>query len=339
MHIYRIIILFSFLACTLHTQGQTVRLSLVPELSFTDLNDYFPKEKHPDFGGFSGIEYDFVAHKWYIISDGRPPLRTSYVYQFSSTISGFPNWTKPDTIFAFDGLEGAESISITADRKNWIIASEGDDDEKMATGDIHIADFNNRKVVSSHSIITRYPANRGLESVASDNNNTIWTISEWPSFEDKDFIRVRGFKLGDDTLSAQFYYPIDIASCLQPEQKPGVSLGNGVSEMVMENDSIFWVVERCFDGRRTQIKLNRMRFPDVSQTNEAARPAKVELLNSVELNSLMETLPDNIEGAVFGPTLPDGSKSICLIADDNFSRFKNGQQKSVFIVLRLESNN
>lgn len=331
--------IFFLLTATFQLHAQTITLSWVPELSFTDLNEYYPLDKHPNFGGFSGMEYDSINGKWYIISDGRPPLRTSYTYQFSSTVSGFPLWTQPDTIFSFGDLEGAESVRISADRMKWIIASEGDDDDKMANGDIHVAEFSGNKILSSHSIITRYPPNRGLESIASDSKNRVWTMSEWPSVEDKDFIRIRGFNLGEDSLITQFFYPIDIASCLKAEQTPGVSLGNGASEMVMENDSIFWVVERCFDGRSTHIQLKRMQFPANYLHDIHNQPVKAELLGSYNINSLTGIAPDNIEGAVFGPRLPDGNRSLCLIADDNFSRSRNGKQKTVFIVLRIAVNN
>lgn len=335
MPLLHYIILLCLLAPACQSVAQAVKVSMVPELSFKDLNVYYPEEKHPEFGGFSGMEFDPSDKKWYLVTDGRPPLRTSYLYRFNSSASGFPDWTQPDSIFTFADLEGAESIRITADRRKWIIASEGDDDEKFATGDIHTADFTTRKLLSSHEIITRYPPNRGLEAIAIDGQNTIWTMSEWPSYADKDFIRIRGVKMGADTVIRSYSYPINVASCLHTDKEPGVSLGNGVSEMVMENDRVFWAVERCFDGNITRIKLKRMRFPITNTTVIQ----QVELLDEFDLNTIIEDIPDNIEGAVFGPILPDGNPSLCLIADDNFSRFKNGKQKSVFIVLRIEFNN
>lgn len=319
--------------------AQTIHLSLVPELSFQDLNTLYPKEQHPEFGGFSGLEYDTNSGKWYIVSDGRPPLRTSYLYRFNSTVSGFPDWSQPDSLFTFGDLEGAESIRITGDHKKWIIASEGDDEEKFATADIHTADYATRKLLSSHKIILRYPPNRGLEAIAADTKNTIWTMSEWPSTVDKDFIRIRGIKMGEKVVSKQYSYPIDIASCLTTAQKPTVSLGNGVSEMVMENDSIYWVIERCFDGQKTHISLNRMLLPGISENTPTEIIPKAKKIGTYDLNTIWEDTPDNIEGATFGPLLPDGNRSLCLIADDNFSRFKNGKQKTVFIVLRIEVNN
>jgi hypothetical protein len=157
-------------------------------------------------------------------------------------------------------------------------------------------------------------------------------MSEWPSFEDQDFIRVRGYNLDTKTVQQQYSYTLDKASCMTKEQRPGASLGNGVSEMLMENDSIFWSIERCFNGKLTSIVLKRIQLP----TGNTSTIQPVNVLQQYDLNSLIGNTPDNIEGATFGPILPDGSRTLCLIADDNFSRFKNGKQKTVFIVLKLE---
>lgn len=313
---------------------QSVQLSYVEELSFADLNAFFPKEQHPEFGGFSGMEYDSVCRKWYIITDGRPPMRTSYLYEFKSTVSGFPDWLTTPTLSTFPTLESAESLRLAADRKQWIIASEGDDEDKLATGDIHLINRETNSLLGSHSIITKYPANRGLEAIAIDRHNTVWTMSEWPSFEDQDFIRIRGYNLETKTVQQQYAYTLDKASCTTKEQRPGVSLGNGVSEMLMESDSIFWTVERCFNGKLTSIVLKRIQLP----TPDALTVQPVRVLQQYDLNALLGNTPDNIEGATFGPLLPDGSRTLCLIADDNFSRYKNGKQKTVFIVLKLENS-
>lgn len=324
------VLLYTRVSCA----QEKVQVSYVPELSFSDLNTYYPIEQHPQFGGFSGLQFDDIANKWYLITDGRPPLRTSYLYQFEATASGFPNWIATPKIATIDSLAGAESLRISADRKHWIIASEGDDEDNLATGDLHLVDFERQSLVGSHSIITKYPANRGLEAIAVAPSNTIWTMSEWPSFEDKEFIRIRSYHLDTKSIGRQYSYTINVESCMTDNRKTGASLGNGVSEMVMENDSICWTVERCFNGKLTSIVLKRVLLP-TSSTDDTKTLQAAKVLQEVDVNALIGTTPDNIEGLTFGPTLPDGSKTLCMIADDNFSRVKNGKQKTVFIVLKV----
>jgi hypothetical protein len=42
-------------------------------------------------------------------------------------------------------------------------------------------------------------------------------------------------------------------------------------------------------------------------------------------------VPDNIEGMTFGPALPDGSRTLVLVSDNNFSRL----QQTQILALRL----
>jgi hypothetical protein len=52
----------------------------------------------------------------------------------------------------------------------------------------------------------------------------------------------------------------------------------------------------------------------------------------LDLNELGIPL-DNFEGISFGPQLPDGSKSLILVSDDNFSEL----QVTEFLLFRLKA--
>jgi hypothetical protein len=56
--------------------------------------------------------------------------------------------------------------------------------------------------------------------------------------------------------------------------------------------------------------------------NPPAKPATKKLL--LNLDSL-GTYVDNLEGMTFGPDLPNGHKTLILVADNNFSAFEKTQ--------------
>ena len=60
---------------------------------------------------------------------------------------------------------------------------------------------------------------------------------------------------------------------------------------------------------------------------------KTLVLDVADVRGLSPALPgvENFEGMGFGPPLPDGSRTVLLVSDDNFSE----RQRTAFLLFRL----
>jgi hypothetical protein len=132
-------------------------------------------------------------------------------------------------------------------------------------------------------------------------------------------------------LIGQYAYPVDPIQAVPG----GKNADNGVSEILALDDDRLLVLERSgvegADGIWTvYIRLYRAEVADASNVAEIPalagadyKPMTKRLL--LDLSKLPELgsprLPkiDNIEGASFGPTLPNGHRSLVLVSDNNFN--------------------
>jgi hypothetical protein len=198
--------------------------------------------------------------------------------------------------------------------------------------------------------------NCAFESVTlSPNLDSLFTATECPlvqddtpaSFEKGGLSRILQFHLeGDHRVpSAEYSYFVE------PNDRPrgaNVDYGNGISEMIALNSRELLVLERGTagtpDGAIGRIRIFKATLGG-GATNVAnlesirgrrVRPVKKELvldLNAVlpELNPKWRSL-DNIEGMTFGPTLPNGHRTLILVSDNNFSPYQRTQLLAFEIV-------
>lgn len=110
--------------------------------------------------------------------------------------------------------------------------------------------------------------------------------------------------------------------------------GNGISDILALSDHEILVLERGYtkDGNNgyNTVRLYKANLSGAtniasvdSLKNADYKPASKELVLDLknvvsQLDSAWRTL-DNLEGLTFGPTLPNGHRTLLLIADDNFS--------------------
>jgi hypothetical protein len=128
---------------------------------------------------------------------------------------------------------------------------------------------------------------------------------------------------------------------------------NGVVEVLEYATDKFLVIERSFasghsDGGNNVLiyKVDASQATDVSSMTALNQgsytPATKTLLFDFEdirdqlskVSGSTANVVDNIEGITFGPDLPNGNKSLVLVADNNFSAF--GQQLNQFIVFEVK---
>ncbi|MEX0270278.1 esterase-like activity of phytase family protein [Leptolyngbyaceae cyanobacterium UHCC 1019] len=123
------------------------------------------------------------------------------------------------------------------------------------------------------------------------------------------------------------------------EPPPKGASFHGLTEMLaIDQGGHFISIERSFGTNGFGIKLFQLATGSASDTTTienfqgsipGVQPIRKKLL--LDLNQLGIPL-DNLEGIAFGPQLPDGSKSLILISDNNFS----DQQATLFFLFRIK---
>jgi hypothetical protein len=144
----------------------------------------------------------------------------------------------------------------------------------------------------------------------------------------------------------EFAYPVD------PLPKPAFTPGffiSGLVELLALSDTELLSMERSYaeepggQGRN----LNRIRiyrtllhgatdisgFESLQGRHDVTPVRKLLVLDLDDLRGLSPALPglENFEGMAFGPVLPDGSRTLLLVSDDNF----RSTQRTTFLLFRF----
>ncbi|MBK9532033.1 MAG: esterase-like activity of phytase family protein [Chitinophagaceae bacterium] len=172
----------------------------------------------------------------------------------------------------------------------------------------------------------------------ADNFKTLYVSAEEPLFEDgpsagltgnKAFIRIFKFDVAGRKSMAQYAYQLEpVAYAPNPQTAFKI---NGVSEILNLGNNKLLVMERSFSTGRLPctIKLfiaDLNGATDVGSTalnnNTSFIPAKKTLLLNMDDLGIYT---DNLEGITFGPTLPNGNRTLICIADNNFNILEKAQ--------------
>lgn len=128
---------------------------------------------------------------------------------------------------------------------------------------------------------------------------------------------------------AQYAYPLDAVA--HSPSPAGAFRINGVTDILFVGKNKFITLERSYStgrlGCSVKVYLTDISgATDISQLSLKDKPGfnpatKKLLLNMDSLGIFI----DNIEGVTFGPTLPNGHKTLLFIADDNFAAYQFSQ--------------
>jgi hypothetical protein len=215
-----------------------------------------------------------------------------------------------------------------------------------------------RFIPPDHGPITRGVRENGaFESLAiTPDERHLFTAAELPlaqdgpvpSFARGGLTRILEYVADGDSFSParEFAYPLDPAA--GADFTPRLVI-NGVVELLAMGPKDLLVLERSFaqeaggeERTVTRIRIYRASLEgatDVSAVESLdrqrrIRPARKRLLldlAAVKGLSAELALLDNFEGMAFGPALPDGSRTLLLVSDDNFSP----RQRTSFLLLRI----
>lgn len=316
-------------------------------------------------GGLSGIDRN--DDTYYLISDdGNTPTRF-YTASFDVTSTGIQNFSL-DTQVEFlqedgtsfpSGAVDPEAIRYVADGGGYLVwTSEGSInngvDPSVRTA---MPDGSSRAVFDvpanfrADATDGRGPRHNGvMEGISlSADGNGFWLGMELPLEQDGPAptttdtdspVRITYMSKSGEA-GRQFAYELD------PVVREGGFTVNGLVELLEYDTDKFLVLERSFStgytdgGNDVKIyQVDASGATDVSDIDALAdatytKVTKTLLFDFETVRSqLTQGVVDNIEGMTFGPELPNGNRSLILVADDNFSAF--GTQYSQLIALEVE---
>ncbi len=204
-------------------------------------------------------------------------------------------------------------------------------------------------------------ANQGVESLAITPDHRLIAGLEQPRHADRGpsndgangeaAIRSRLVEFvadGDSWRAArQWMYPLAPTRLSEGFQRVCGHGENGLTELVALGPTTFLSLERaCLlseTGRaRNTIAIYHVNVEGADDVSEvpslqgaAVRGVSKELV--LDFDTIIDQLPpelddlDNFEAMTFGPTLPDGGRTLLVVSDDNF----RVTQKTVFLLFRL----
>ncbi len=158
------------------------------------------------------------------------------------------------------------------------------------------------------------------------------------SFEGEEQSRIRFLHyvinpVGNPVLLAEHLYLLDPA--------PIEVISNGLTELLaLPKEGYFLSLERTYGFTGAGAKLFQVVIGNATDTSNIVslkgNIAQVQPLQKQLLFDLQDLgiYLDNLEGMTIGPQLPDGSRSLLLISDDNF----NDEQISQLLLFRLVEN-
>ena len=325
--------------------------------------------ENTEVGGLSGIDYDVKNDIYYVISDDRSNINDARFYTLTIDLSdgaledGDIAFTDVITILDKAGNPfppssvDPEAIRLDPRTETLYWTSEGDANaliapfiremtldgefireftppekyEPTADGDNGIRNnlaFESLTFALGRKLLITATEN-ALVQDGPEASITEGSPSRWLSFS---------VRSGDPNL--EFVYEVDPVAA-EPIPADAFST-NGLVDILAINNRKFLAVERSFSvGVGNGILIYRVTVEeatDVSRFNsieEAPQvtPVTKELL--LDLGDLGITL-DNIEGATFGPILPNGQRSLILVSDNNFNTDGQFTQFLAFAVLDSE---
>jgi hypothetical protein len=316
-----------------------------------------------EVGGLSGIAYDASRDVYYAMSDDRSNARFYTVSidlsdgsldEGDVTLEDVTFITGPGGAPFPDGSLDPEDIDLP--RPGFLyISSEGDVDASPPI-DPFVNRFNlNGRQTHALPIPAKFlpnrPGTRGVrdnlafESLTSTpNRRFLYTASENALVQDGPIAtltesspaRVLEFALPSKQPQAEYVYIVDPIP--QAPVPPEEFADNGLVDLqTLDNCGSFLAMERSFAvgvGNTVRIFETTIRgATDVSgrrALNQSYDPMPKELLADLEQD--LGVVPDNVEGMILGPVLPDGRRVLILVSDNNF----NPDQTTQFIALAVE---
>lgn len=331
-----------------------------------------PKEKFQDtlMGGLSALAYNRELDVFYVLSDDRGKRSPARYYTFKLEVEQQQQQLKiasfePQNVTILFDEEGKkykkgkidpEGLAISP-RNTVYISSEGNPSKDVKP---FIAEYEllTGKKLSELPMPQRYLTDEKSQGIQDNSafesltiNRTglpedpfrIFTATEAAllqdeSFEGEEQSRIRFLHyvvnpVGEPIIVSEYLYLLD--------PTPVEVISSGLTELLaLPTEGYFLSLERSYGFMGAGAKIFQVVVGNATDTSNIRslrgdlgqiQPLRKELL--LDLQDL-DIYLDNLEGMSIGPRLPDGSKSLLLISDDNFS----DEQVSQLLLFRLKED-
>ena len=317
-------------------------------------------------GGLSGITYDAANNIYYAISDSRNNGNGSVrFYSLTVDLSGLSAGT-PEAVNFTDvtfltnpigtpfaaNVSDTEGIAVT-NGGNVFISSEGVFGSPIAQPFVSRFDISTgvqnqtlavpEKFIASTDTTFGIRDNRGFEGLTiTPDQQFLFTATENALEQDGtpstlnagSACRILSYNLTTNSAGAEYLYNTDNAT--------------GISEILAIDENTLLVMERSVVNVLPSLKLYQVSlegatdisaFDDIGNAPAITPVQKTLVANllSPEFSSLGFT-PDNFEGMTFGPTLPDGTRSLILMSDNSFGQFEGFGSLTRFAAFEWDTN-
>ncbi|MFO7829354.1 MAG: esterase-like activity of phytase family protein [Bacteroidales bacterium] len=271
--------------------------------------------KHLDLGGLSAIEYSGYKNIYYVVAD-KPPFR---IYTLKIDIGKTIDYQVIDTL-VFPGLKfEAEGIRVIDSLSCFFVS----DEQNTNTSVYKYFDGHMQKIEAIPSLHKTMRHNSGYEGIAlSKDKSSLYFAVERPLSNDKrkkcnpnikPYISIFEYNIENDKIINEFAYPL-----VNP------SKDNGVSEILVLNDSVMLVMERAWTNNRSIVSVNAVNIKsadnildfkcEIPKHTKFLRPEVLIDFRAIE-NKFTRYNSYNFEGMTIAHT----GKHILFITDNNFS--------------------
>lgn len=339
-------------------------------LEFLDAYE-IPASRYEDtvVGGLSAITYDREQNCYYALSDDRSDRAPARFYTLKLEIEqgdngiAFDNVTIDKVTFLKDengneyaaGAIDPEGIALSP-RRTLLISSEGNPTQNIAP---FIGEFDlqtGQKILDipiPQRYLTEAESTKGIRDnlafesltvtetgLLKDDPFRLFTATESALNQDVSealptrirFLHYTINSIGNPVLLAEHLYLLEPA--------PVEVISNGLTELLaLSKEGYFLSLERTFGLTGAGAKIFQVVVANATDTSGfdnlkeigGIQPLKKKLI--LDLQDL-DIYLDNLEGMTLGSRLPDGSRSLILISDNNF----NEQQVTQLLLFRLSAN-
>jgi len=312
-------------------------------------------------GGLSGMFWQ--DRKLTAVSDDRGKLGKPRFYQFDIKLT--PEKVDFTIVKAqhFQGvpkdwIQDNEGIALLSGG-DMVVSTEGDNNRKPRVNPRLFVTSSLGKYKYEIAVPEKFlPETTGLQKKGVENNRafegltaspqgqSLYILNEYPiiadqSDDDQNFwLRLVEFKKGKSGFKASAEYPYMLTR--SPSSSVGVEVFRGISEILFVGDGRFVTLERGVRLTKTGIAYTGGLYfvetdgvKDVSNVQSLAdgkNPAvkKTKLVDFEELLKNQKT--ENYEALAWGPSLPDGRKSLLVLSDNNFS----SKEKTTLLVFSVK---
>lgn len=326
------------------------------------------KFQETEIGGLSGITYDKEQRKMLAISDDKSWANETRFYEFDIKLTKSSFEVTPSKVVKLKSPAGgyfkkgeADFEGVSLYKGDVLISSEGSEYRKPASPSllyrysrdgefkefVNVPDkFFPAKKVGDALVGTR--DNKGFEALSTSlDGKTTFLGSEESLYQDGDIATIANSSTPRIAIYTDLKPTSEVAYNLEKVEAikaiDGSSGENGLVDIAAIDEKNFFTLERSWIPFKNK---NIIRIYRCTITPETTDTLKLDTLKGVsfkpvdkvlvaDLDDFLEKMNpkvlDNIEGISFGPTLPNGNRTLIVVSDNNFGK----GQRTLFMAFEV----